>query len=382
MITTNRLPAHIRFSQSIKAKLKYNLSNSCGQSLTYSELLNLASTNQQEQLQQLDLSYASLQGELLLRHEIAKFHQQLNQTCLSAMELNAEQVVTFAGAQEALKAVYSQLLEAGDEIIVVTPCYPSLTLMAETLGVVVKVLPLSIDQAWQIDLEQLQTLFSNKTKLVVINSPHNPTGSVLTTERINTIVQLAQRHNCYILADDVSQASNYSGLSLAHNVLTYEKGIVVSVLSKSFGLAGIRLGWLVCHDVNLTKRFLASKSLGSICTSKIDEQLAVIALQNAEQIIAKNNQLIADNIQSFQALVDAYPEQLAWHPPQAGILTLVEVKHSAKDMLTWCRQCAEQAGVLVLPSELFGLSGNYFRLGLGQKDFSQALNIFRHQCLV
>ena len=221
----------------------------------------------------------------MLRESIINFHQNLN--CHRQI-LKADNAVTFCGAQEALSAIYQALLAAGDEIIVLTPSYPFLVAMAKSMGVVVKEIALSADNHWQVGIADFTRLMTEKTRLIVLNSPHNPTGSIIDSALADQLLILAKQYQCYLLSDDVSQASNYHDLALAHRYLDYSKSIVVGVMSKSLGLAGIRIGWAVTQDDSLLNSLLAIKAMSSICCSKVDEKLACIALQHSDKIITTN----------------------------------------------------------------------------------------------
>ncbi|WDE11347.1 aminotransferase class I/II-fold pyridoxal phosphate-dependent enzyme [Thalassomonas haliotis] len=363
------LPAHIAYSQSLNTEIDFNLSNSCGQSLTLVRLCQLADKS----LAQLPLTYASLSGSVALRQEIVRFHHALNR---KSYPLDADNVLTFCGAQEALAAIYQSLLSPGDEIVVFTPNYPSLVTMAQAMGVKVNAIPLQEANNWHMDAEQLAALVNDNTKLIVINSPHNPTGSIIDGEAAKQVLAVAQQHNCYLLADDVTQASNYHELSLAHDYLSYEKSLLVGVMSKSFGLAGLRIGWVLSPDKSLLAQLLSVKAYGSICTSAVDEQLALMALRNSDNILAQNNRIISDNIKHFQRFVDSNAGLFSWRPPQAGIMTLVK-SHLQRPIKDWGPELARKHKVLVLPGYLFGQAGEYFRLGLGQQDFPEALSLFQ-----
>jgi aspartate/methionine/tyrosine aminotransferase len=378
----NSLPAHIAFGQSLtdnlKVTIEHNLSNSCGQSLSVAQLCLLGETSLEALLGNQALSYASISGDHRLRSLIAAFHQDYNH---HQAELTADNVLTFCGAQEALSAIYQTVLledeitnsnsvdqHSAIEIVVITPCYPSLVTMAEQMGITVRCLTVDFQQSWQINQQELLALVNENTRLIVLNSPHNPTGSVIETKFAEQILAIAKQFNCYLLADDVSQASNYNNIDLSHRYLDYDRAIVVSVLSKSFGLAGLRIGWAICKSKSFLKKLLAVKAQGSICTSIVDEKLAEIALENHQKIIIKNNAIIKKNITLFQLFIEKNNTYFSWHPPQAGLLTLVKC-HTEIPILKWAEILAEQTGIFVYPACLFGLSGAYFRLGLGGENF-------------
>ncbi|WDD98561.1 aminotransferase class I/II-fold pyridoxal phosphate-dependent enzyme [Thalassomonas actiniarum] len=363
------LPAHIAYSQGLNTEITFNLSNSCAQALTVAELCQLADKN----LAELSLTYAPLSGSVALRQEIVHFHQTLNR---KSYPFDQDNVLTFCGAQEALAAIYTSLLSPGDEIVVFTPNYPSLVTMAQAMGVKVNAIPLQEADSWRMDMEQLAAKVNDNTRLIVINSPHNPTGSIIDSEAAKQVLVLAKKHHCYLLADDVTQASNYDDLSLAHDYLSYEKSLVVGVMSKSFGLAGLRIGWVLSPDKNLLAQLLSVKAYGSICTSAVDEQLAVMALQHSDNILTRNNHIISDNIRHFQRFVDSNAGLFSWQPPQAGIMTLVK-SHLKRPIKDWGPDLARKHKLLLLPANLFGLEGECFRLGLGQLDFPGALALLQ-----
>jgi aspartate/methionine/tyrosine aminotransferase len=378
----NILPAHIAFGQQLaenqKVTIKHNLSNSCGQSLSAAQLCLLGETSLEALLGDQVLSYASISGSHRLRSLIAAFHQDYNH---HQAQLTADNVLTFCGAQEALSAIYQTVLledeitnstsveqQSAIEIVVITPCYPSLVTMAEQMGITVKCLTVDFQQSWQINQQELLALVNENTRLIVLNSPHNPSGSIIETKFAEQILAIAKQFNCYLLADDVSQASNYNNVDLSHRYLDYDRAIVVSVLSKSFGLAGLRIGWAMSKSKSFLKKLLAVKAQGSICTSIVDEKLAEIALENHQKIITKNNTIIKKNIILFQLFIEKNKAYFSWHPPQAGLLTLVKC-HIEIPILNWAEKLAEQTGIFVYPACLFGLPGAYFRLGLGGENF-------------
>lgn len=361
----SQLPAHLQYIQKLNCSIEGNLSNSCAQSCTFGDLCQLSGIH----LDNIELSYTSVQGSVELRRHIVQFHQELNH---HKTLINENNVLTFCGAQEALASVYQAILEPNDEVVVVTPNYPSLTQMADQLGCVIKAVNVSSENHWQVSIDDFKSRVNDNTKLIVINSPHNPTGSIIDSALADEILTLAKQFDCYLIVDDVSQASNYHHLPLSHSFLDYNKGIVISVMSKSFGLSGIRIGWAMSKNKDLLAKLLAIKSFSSICCSALDEAAAILAFENKDEIINNNNLIIKSNIKLFQAFVAKNSDQFNWQPPKAGVLAVVEVTNT-RDIKGWAENVTYNTGVLILPATLFGLSGNYFRLGLGQNNFEALL---------
>lgn len=364
------LPQHIAFVQQLDCEIKGSLSNSCAQTMSVSELCQLTGENPCSLLSK-PLQYASIKGSPDFREQVVRFHQSLNQ---HETELNADHVLSFCGAQEALAAIYRSILEPGDEVIVVTPNYPSLTKLAEYEGARVNAIELHWDHKWQFTIENFESKVGSNTKLIVLNSPHNPSGQVVDTPLASQIIKLAKKYNCYLLTDDVAQATNPHNVELAHEVLDYDKGIAVGVMSKSFGLAGIRVGWTVSKNMSLLKNLLAVKSYGSICCSSVDEDIATLALKHHSLILDKNNQILRENIQLFSRFVEKHQDLFSWYPPSAGMLSIVKVK-GVEDIEIWAQKIVNETGILILPCTLFGMQGPYFRLGLGQCDLVEMLRI-------
>ena len=356
-------PKHLAFVQKLEADIRFNLSDSCAQGLCLDELIAL----QPNALQGVNLGYAPIQGAFLLREQIAKFHSAGLST-----PFNAEQVATFCGAQEAIFAVMSSLLSPDDEVIVFTPCYPSLAHLPTVLGAKVHAIALQASQKWQYDIDALAEHINERTRLIIVNTPHNPTGTVLSAQQAERICQLAAKYSCYILADEVALHGYSAEQPLSSLFSEYDKTIHLGVMSKSLGLAGLRVGWAITQDRELLQKMLNAKTFTSICCSAVDEQLARVALLHSVQILARNNQQILDNIAHFERFIAAYAGLFSWHAPQAGSLALVKFNH-AMPVETLAVALAQQQHTLILPSSVFDLAGNYFRLGLGNRHFAQGL---------
>lgn len=382
--TAITLPPHIAYNQSLNTEITINLSHSCAQTMTLAELIQLSNTD----FNQVLLDYAPLRGSEQLRGAICDYYQQYNQALNQSIKqgihqenkaLSANDVLTFCGGQEALAAIYQTVLKPGDEVVVFTPCYPSLITMAERIGCQVKLIELKQENAWQFDVAEVEAVMSARTKLLVLNSPHNPSGSVIDSKLSEQLLALAIKHQCYLLADEVTQASNYFNYPLSNNYLSYDKAISVGVMSKSLGLAGIRVGWLITKNQVWLAQLTAVKASGSICISAVDQALALSVFAHSEQIISKNNQLIISNIEQVNHFISQYCHLFQWTEPKAGMLALVKYL-GVEGVESLSQTLANDYGVLILPSRLFGLSDDFFRLGLGQKNLTAGLTALRDYC--
>ncbi|MCJ8268701.1 MAG: aminotransferase class I/II-fold pyridoxal phosphate-dependent enzyme [Psychrosphaera sp.] len=369
---------HLEYIAALRDKLSqpllYNLSDSCAQSLNFGQLTAMSDN---DHLPELGLGYATIAGSPQLRQTIAQLHQKslADETLINQASIDKENVTVFCGAQEALFATFNHLLSAGDEIIAITPCYPSLVAVPQQLGVTVKAIELEFERQWQFSIEDVKSRLSDKTRLIVLNSPHNPTGAVLDRTLAMEIIELARQHGIYIISDEVSVWSDFEQTGINHPFLAYEKTVAIGVLSKSFGLAGVRIGWAVSQDKALLQRLREIRGYTSICGSATDEYLATVALNNAQQILTDNNAQIQANIETFARFITRSNGRFEWHPPKAGILALVK-SNLTMPVRDLAQALAMKQQTLILPGDLFGIEGNYFRLGLGRADFDQALGRF------
>ncbi|MEJ6476938.1 aminotransferase class I/II-fold pyridoxal phosphate-dependent enzyme [Pseudoalteromonas piscicida] len=357
------LPDHIKFGQSITAQVDINLSDSCAQGISLARLMALADDTWLES----ELSYNPMAGSEMLRAAVKAYHLQ-PQTALGL-----DQIVTFSGAQEAIFALMAQLLQPQDEVLVFTPSYPSLAKLPHQFGAVVKTIPLQADSQWQFDVEKLKSETSAKTKLIIVNAPHNPTGAKLTDTEVEQIKLLAQECDAYILSDEVSAQSAGDARVDSGRFVDYAKSITLGVLSKSLGLPGLRVGWAICGTKALADLLLAGKSYLSICGSKVDDALATAALMHSETILKENAKIIARNEKAMHEFVGQYSHKVSWVAPQGGVLSLLKI-HSVTDPEYWSRQFAIASHTLLLPAKLFVMDSQYhFRLGTGKQNFIEGL---------
>lgn len=351
----------------LKQPLRFNLSDSCAQSLTFGQLMTLGDKTE---LEFLDLGSTTTCGNIELRQTIAQLHNTtLDSSCAA---ITANNVATFSGAQEGLFAIFNHLFEAGDEIVMFTPNYPALKALPEQLGIKVNTVELQFAYSWKIELDELTRHINSRTKAIVINSPQNPTGAVLSRGEANGLIALAEEYGLYLIVDEVSVWSNHQQEEIAHPFLRYDKTISIGVISKSFGLAGIRVGWVVSRDANLLQRLTEIKSYTSICNSAADEYLTTIALKQHEKILQFNNHLIKFNLGLFEDFVTRNRGLIQWHPPKGGILTIVKSNLDVS-IETMAHDLAHDYQTLILPGHIFGLEGNFFRLGLGRTNFNDGL---------
>jgi aspartate/methionine/tyrosine aminotransferase len=354
-----RAMKHHAFYESLPKKARYNLSDACGATANLKDIL---SEEEIAAVASVPLVYGSVEGRDDLRAGIYALYQHLYP------QLGAENITVLSGTEEGLFSIMACILTPGDEVIGMQPCYPSLSDLPACFGGVFKPVELEYKSHWQPSIDDFAAQVSERTKAIVINSPHNPTGMLLDQNFIDSLIDLCEQHDLYLISDDVFVFSDFSGVGSQLNVLHYEKAVLANVLSKTFGLPGVRIGWVMSKNEELTESIRHLKTYNSICQSQLDEQVACFVMQKADLIIKRNNEIVCKNVELFDDFI-AVSDFLSWHKPKAGLLGLVRSNKPLKNLLeAWFEK-----DVLVLPGELFGIEGNYFRVGLGKKDFSEAL---------
>lgn len=354
-----RAMRHHEFYAKLPHRARYNLSDACGATATLNDLL---SAEEIAQLAAVPLVYGSVPGREDLREAIYQLYKPLYP------QLGADHITVLSGTEEGLFSIMASLLQPGDEVIGMLPCYPSLSDLPACFGGIFKAVHLREDRQWQPAIADFAAQITPRTKAIVINSPHNPTGMTLSQGWIDDLLALCETHGLYLIADDVFAFSDFAGIPCQLNVLQYDKAILANVLSKTFGLAGVRIGWVMTRDVALTTSIRNLKTYNSICQSQLDEQVALFVLRKAQVIISRNNAIVRANVKLFDDFVTNHAS-LGWLRPDAGILGLV---HSSEPIQPLLQRWFEQ-DVLALPGELFGIAGDYFRVGFGKADFAEAL---------
>ena len=330
------------------------------------ELLALASTEERTQFEKLSLGYTTAPGMDALRDEIGKLYTTASR----------EHVLTFAGAEEAIFILMNVLLSADDHAVVVWPAYQSLHEVARATGASVSLVELHESAAWKLDVEALRSAVTAKTRLIVINFPHNPTGATLDRASFDAVVEIARDAGAYLLSDEVYRFSEHDERDRLPAVAdVYERGISLGVMSKSFALAGLRIGWLVSNDTALLERCASFKDYVSICNSAPSEVLSLIALRNREKVIARSLEIIRANLVVLDEFFTRWEGTFAWVKPRAGTIAFPSINtHMSIDKIA--RSLVEQEGVVILPASRFGHPGANFRIGFGRRTLPTALAAF------
>jgi aspartate/methionine/tyrosine aminotransferase len=240
--------------------------------------------------------------------------------------ISASDILCFAGAGEGIFVAMQVLLKPGDHAIVLTPNYQS----AETVPLSicdVSGVALDASQGWTLDLGRLRDAIRPNTRLVSINFPNNPTGAIPSGRILSALVDLCREKNLWLFSDEV-----YRGVEtdpsrrMAQVADIYERGLSLNVMSKAYGLPGLRIGWIACRNRDLLGRMERYKHYLSICNSAPSEVLARIALKARDRILERNLGLIRRNIAAAQTFFARYPDRFEFSPPDGGCVCFVHYK--------------------------------------------------------
>ncbi|MEL7097497.1 MAG: aminotransferase class I/II-fold pyridoxal phosphate-dependent enzyme [Pseudomonadota bacterium] len=348
-------------------KARYHMTASDAEAMSMRDLLDMASDTDREAFDTLWLGYTETYGAPELRAEIARTYAKQS----------AENVLCFAGASEGIFAANHVILDPESHAIVVTPNYQS----HETLPIAIceaKGVPLDPDDNWSLDIDRVRDAIRPNTRLVTINFPHNPTGAILPLDRYMALIELCDRHGIYILHDEIFNGLGPSGAAhLPFVADLYDRGLSLNVMSKSYGLPGLRVGWIACQDKALLSRMERLKHYLSICNSGPSEQLALIALRNRAQILARNCAIVDENLPKWDAFFARHPDLFEWRRPEGACMGFPRYK-GADGVEAFCQSLVEQSGVLFLPStiyrsELGPTPTDRFRLGFGRRNLDEGL---------
>jgi len=331
--------------------------------LPMADLLALADDETRGLWEGLRLGYTESTGHPLLRAEIARLYERVA----------PENVLVFAGAEEAIFCLVNVLVGPGDHAVVTWPGYQSLFEVARAAGADVTLHDLREADGWSLDVDRLLASLRPETRLVVVNAPHNPTGMLPTHDEWARLTGELAHRGIRLLSDEVYRFLELDPAdALVPGADAYPLGISVGVMSKSFALAGLRIGWLAAQDSELLARCAAFKDYTTICSAAPSEILALIALRAREQVLARSCGIVTRNLALLDALFARRSDRFSWVRPRAGsvgfprLVADIPIDDFAADLV-------QAEGVLLLPGSQFGHPGNHFRIGLGREDLPEAL---------
>lgn len=327
------------------------------------DLLALADADTARLWSGLELGYTDPGGMPALRAEIAGMYAGVE----------PDEVVTFAGADEAIFLALNAILRPGDHAVVTWPAYQSLHEVAYAAGADVTLVPLDPLDGWSLDLDELRRAVRPTTRVVIVNFPHNPTGALPSRETLDAVEAIAAEVGAHLFSDEVYRYLEHDPAELLPAAAEYGgRAVSVGVMSKSFGLAGLRIGWLATKDRELLQRISTYKEYISSCNSAPSEVLALIALRARETVLARSRALLEDNLALLDGFFEEWEGVFDWVRPKAGCVGFPRLDDELQVEELAVRLVQEE-GVLLVPGSIYDFPGNHFRLGFGRVDLPAAL---------
>lgn len=348
-----------------ETKAKYNIAETCVDSVSLDELFSLAGRGRREFFDTLSrrrMTYGAIFGAEELKAAICGLYRSAG----------ADDVVTTHGAAGANHLALYSLVEPGDAVVSVMPTYQQLYSIPESYGAKVRILKLKREENFLPDLDRLRTLVNEKTKVICINNPNNPTGALMPEETLRGIVGIARRVGAYVICDEVyrflTQEEGYPE-SIAD---LYEKGIAVGSMSKVFSLAGLRLGWIATRSREAMREILLHRDYDTISCGMIDEALATVALEAKEAIIARNRAIVRENLTILDEWIAKEP-RFSYVKPQCGTTALLycDVDMPSEE---FCARLLAETGAFLTPGSCFD-EEHCFRIGYacGKEELKEGL---------
>jgi aspartate/methionine/tyrosine aminotransferase len=350
-----------RFYEKWEFRAELMLSSSDCESRAVADLLALE-PDVEARLLGLRLGYTEVPGSRELRDAIAGSYEGIE----------PDDVLTLAAAEEGIFITYHALLQRGDHAVIEAPCYGSALEVARGTGASVSVWQRRHEDGWVHDLDALERLLRPQTKLIYINSPHNPTGLQMSAGTFARIIELAAEREIVLFSDEVYRGLEHDPSErLPAACDRYRRAISLGTVSKAYGLPGLRVGWLASRDPELIERVKELKLYTTICSSAPSELLVALAVRHADRLIGGNRELVRSNLPVLDAFLERRAETFQWIRPTAGPIGFARVA-GRRDVHEWCERIAAEASVLLLPGSVYG-QPTHVRLGFGRANLPQAV---------
>jgi aspartate/methionine/tyrosine aminotransferase len=337
---------------------KHHLTASDAQTLSVAEALG---EEGMEELARLPLGYTPTWGSDALREAIAGTYETLE----------ADDVLVFAGAEEGMFWALLELVGPGDHAVVTVPNYQSMESLPAATGADVSGLTLRPEDGWALDLDALVALLRPTTRLVAVNFPNNPTGALPDPGTWERLIGLCDERGIRLFSDEVYRGLEPPGTAaLPQAADRSPTALSLGVMSKAYGLPGLRIGWVACRDRALLARLERRKHYTSICPAGPSELIATHALRKRDAITARNRAIIAANLPRFDAFFAAHDNLFEWERPQAGCVCFP--RYLGPDGVeAFCHDLVEEAGVVLLPASIYAsdlgdVPPDRFRIGVGR----------------
>lgn len=341
-------------------KSRYHMTASDLESWSVKEILEIDGGRSEAELANLWLGYTEVRGGEEVRQAISQTYDTLS----------ADHILCFCGANEGIYATMRGMLSKGDHVLVVVPNYQSHETVPLDICQVTG-LVLHEDNDWRLDMDEVRGAIRPNTKMIVMNFPNNPTGAVMPKDDLDVLIKICRKHDLYLFSDEVFRLVELNEADRMPQIADiYEKGISLNVMSKAYGLPGLRVGWVASKDLDALQQIEDYKHYLSMCNSAPSELITTIALRNREAILHRNRELTRQNIVELDQFLAEYDHLFRWVRPKGSCVGFVRFL-GEEGVEQFCKTLLVDHGILFLPaslykSELVDLDFQHFRIGFGR----------------
>ncbi len=340
---------------------EFDLASSTGPRWTTRDILGLMTPDEREVFNETQLVYSAATGSRRLRQAIADLHG-----------VGAEQVQIVTGVSEALLILFFLAAESGANVILPAPVYPPIAAEAKLLGLETRFYHLRRENGFDIDLDEVKKLIDRNTKVLLVNSPHNPTGATVSSAQMRDLHDLAVAQGIQFVSDEVYHPIYHQDETTSASELA--KATVLGSFSKALSLSGLRVGWIIDRDHGRVQQYANARGYFTISNSPLSEELAMVALRHRETILARTRKVATANLNLLDQFLAESEADLAWVRPRGGTICFPWLKR-VSDARGFCTALAER-GVLVAPGDCFEMP-EHFRLGFGVAEEGFELGLQR-----
>jgi aspartate/methionine/tyrosine aminotransferase len=353
-----------RYFAKYEFSTKYLLSSSDCDGYSMESVLNCATAEEKEMWDSITLGYTDSQGGLPLREAIVRQYQTIT----------PEEVFVLSPG-EANFILMNVMLKRGDHVVCMAPAYQSLYQVCKSIGCNISWWKPDHEEAWDYSPETLKSLITDKTKLLIVNFPHNPTGFIPTRNQLDEIIAIARARNILIFSDEMyHQLVHEPSRQIPSICDLYENSITLWGMAKSFGMAGLRLGWVATKNRELLQKMMQFKDYLSICNNPMSETLSLIALNHKEQFIEPNITKIIQNKAIFEKFAKKTEGLLQFSSPIAGSTAFVKI--NTPKALDYSEKLVKETGIMLVPSEMFEYGRRHLRIGFGRENMAEVLAVW------
>jgi aspartate/methionine/tyrosine aminotransferase len=343
---------------------KYLLASSDAESRTIRDVLDLEPGSHEKFLQQW-CGYTEVPGAPELREVIAGTYTHIS----------SDQVLVLSCAEEGILVLYHALVGPEDHVIVETPCYESGLQLARSTGATVSEWSRRAEDAWAHDLSALEKLFQPNTKVIYINTPHNPTGLLMPRKIFEAVLRIAAEREIIVFCDEVYRGIEHNPADrLPAACELYERAVSMGSMSKIYGLAGLRLGWFACRDASILQRCADFKLYTTISSSAPSEFLTAVALRHRDVVLKRNLEIVRKNLGLLDSFFKKRGDLFDWVRPKAATIGFARFKPD-RSVQEFCDDVVSKSGVMLLPGIVYD-EPHHIRFGYGRKNMPEALQHF------